>query len=117
VLAIFLALNGRDASLVRDANQAGRAGRFDEAVKTAARVTRAPADTRALLAEARAQTAARRLAPADAAWAAVARRDPNNWRVHYEWARALGSLGGDRAKAARVYARARELNPRLPALG
>jgi Flp pilus assembly protein TadD len=116
LLAIFLALNGRDASLVRDANREGRAGRFDVALQTAGKVHRAPADLRALLATARAHTAARRLGPADAAWAAVARRDPNNWRVHFEWARALGSLGGDRDKAARVYARARQLNPRLPAL-
>jgi tetratricopeptide (TPR) repeat protein len=114
LLAIFLALNGRDASLVRDANDAGRAGRFDEVVSTADRVHRAPADLRALVAKARAHTGAGRLGQADAAWAAVARRDPNNWEVHYEWARALIFLGGDREKAAAIYDRARELNPQLP---
>jgi tetratricopeptide (TPR) repeat protein len=116
LLAMFLALNGRDASLVRDANREGRAGRLDAALQTAGKVHRAPADLRALLATARAHTAAGRLPQADAAWAAVARRDPNNWRVHFEWARALGALDGDEAKAVRVYDRARELNPRLPAL-
>ena len=116
LLAIFLALNARDASLVRDANRLGREGHYDAAARTAERVHRAPADVRALLARARAHPAARRLAAADTAWAELARRDPNNWRVHFEWSRAIGSLGGDAAKAVRVYARARELNPRLPAL-
>ena len=113
LLSIFLALNGRDASLVRDANAAGAAGRFDEAVATAARVRRTPADTRALVAIARAHTAAARLAAADRAWAAAARRDPNNWRVHYEWARAVAILGGSADRRDAIYERAVELNPRL----
>ena len=111
----FLALNGRDASTVRRANEAGAAGRFDEAVRHAERVRRAPADLRALLAIARAHTAAGRPAQADRAWAAAARRDPNNWIVHYEWARALGLFRADPARIARTYRRARDLNPRLPA--
>lgn len=113
LLAIFLALNGRDASLVRDANDAGRAGRFDEAIALAARVRRPPADLRALVATARAHTAARRLDAADAAWAAAARRDPNSWEVHYEWAHALFVLGAPRRRILEVYGRARELNPQL----
>lgn len=114
LLAIFLALNGRDASLVREANESGRAARFDEAITTADRVRRAPADLRALVAKARAHTAAGRLREADRGWAAVARRDPNNWEIHYEWARALIILDGDREKASAIYERARELNPQLP---
>ena len=101
---------------MRDANELGAAGRYDAAIATARQVHRAPADAGALLVQARAQTAAGRLGAADAAWAAAARRDPNNWEIHFEWARAIASLQGDRAVALRHYARARELNPRLPAL-
>jgi tetratricopeptide (TPR) repeat protein len=113
---MFLGLNGRDASRVRDANDAGARGNYDAAVAIAGQVHRAPAEVGALLATARALTGARRLRQADTAWAAVARRDPNNWQVHLEWARALVGLGGDRAAAAAHYRRARQLNPRLPAL-
>ena len=114
LLAGFMALNGRDASMVRRANEAGAAGRFDDAVRHAERVNRAPADLRALLVIARAHTAAGRGAQADRAWAAVARRDPNNWVVHCEWARALGVVRADPDRIARIYRRARDLNPRLP---
>lgn len=101
---------------MRKANEHGAAGRFDAAVREAARVDRAPTDLRALTVIARAQTAAGNLEAADRAWAQVARRDPNNWRVHYEWARALGILRGSPAKTTRIYRRALELNPRLPAV-
>ena len=114
LLAIFLGVNGRDASLVRDADDAGRAGRFDDTIAIAGRVRRAPADLRAMVATARAHTAAGRLRAADAAWAAVARRDPNSWEVQLEWARALAILGAPRTRVLEVYARARELNPQLP---
>ena len=114
LLAIFLALNGRDAAHVRNADQAGREGRFDEAVQIAGRAQRSPAQARALVTIARAHTAAGRLEEADQAWAAAARRDPNNWRVHFEWARAIGILQGPADRREAAYARARELNPKLP---
>jgi len=116
LVAIFLAVNARDASVLRQANEHGAAGRFGDAVAAAGRVRRAPADARALVAAARARTAAGELLAADRAWAAAARRDPNRWQVHFEWARALGVLRGDPAAAQRHYRRARALNPLLPPL-
>ena len=98
---------------MRKANEHGAAGRFDAAVREAARVDRAPTDLRALTVIARAQTAAGNLEAADRAWAQVARRDPNNWRVHYEWARAVAILGGPPERRDAAFARAVELNPRL----
>jgi tetratricopeptide (TPR) repeat protein len=116
MLAIFLAFNGRDAVSVRKANELGAAGQYAAAVAEAEKVHSAPAEGGALLAKARALTAAGHLHPADAAWAAVARRDPNNWQAHFQWAQAVSVLGGSRAAVRAHYARARELNPRLPAL-
>jgi hypothetical protein len=115
LVAIFLALNGRDASVVRTANEQGAAAHYDQAIATAQRVHRSPADLHALEVVARANTAAQRLHAADLAWAALARRDPNNWEVHYDWARSLAILRGAPEDIALHYRRARELNPRLPA--
>lgn len=114
LLAIYLGLGARDASEVRRANEAAARGDFEGALRAAGRVTRAPAKASALVVRARALTAAGRLHAADRAWAAAAGRSPNDWQLQYEWARALGRLGGDIGKALRIYARARELNPRLP---
>jgi tetratricopeptide (TPR) repeat protein len=116
VLAIYLGLAAADADHVRHANEAGARGDLGTALREAAQVTRAPATASALVVRARALTDGRRLAAADRAWTAAATRSPNDWQLQYEWARALGSLGGDIAKARRIYARARELNPRLPRL-
>jgi Flp pilus assembly protein TadD len=116
VSAIFLALGARDAALVREANEQGARGDYDSALATAAKVHRAPAELGALLASAHALTAARRWPEADTAWAAVARRDPNNWQVHLGWARAAATAGGDFAAARSHYQRARDLNPQLAAL-
>lgn len=100
---------------MRRANELGAQGRYAEAAREAASVTRAPAEASALVARARALTGEGRLAAADAAWERAARRTPNDWQVHFEWATAVFVLGGDRARALRIYARARELNPFLPA--
>ena len=77
-------------------------------------VKRAPADAAALVVRARALTELGDAKRADEAWRAVIRRMPNDWKLQLEWFRAIVRLGGDRAHALRVYARARELNPRLP---
>jgi predicted Zn-dependent protease len=116
VIALYLALAAGDASHVRRANEAGRAGHLEEALREARAVRRGPARTSALLVQARALTEQGRLRAADAAWRAVARRDPNEWQVHLEWAQALVRLGGDRRAAVREYLRARALNPSLPPL-
>jgi Flp pilus assembly protein TadD len=116
VSAIFLGLDAHDASLVREANGQGARGDYDSALATAAKVHRAPAQLGAMLVTARTLSAQGRLPEADAAWAAVARRDPNNWHVHLEWARTIARLHGDGAAALSHYRRARELNPQLPAL-
>jgi tetratricopeptide (TPR) repeat protein len=114
VLAIYLGLGARDATHVRRANEAGARGDLTAALREAGAVKRAPAEASALVVRARALTYAGRLRAADRAWAAAAARSPNDWQLQYEWARALGRLGGDIGKALRIYARARELNPRLP---
>ena len=114
LLAIYLGLGARDAREVRRANDAAARGDLTTALREADRVTRAPARASALVVRARALTAAGRVRAADRAWAAAAGRSPNDWQLQYEWARALGTLGGDIGKALRVYGRARELNPRLP---
>jgi hypothetical protein len=57
----------------------------------------------------------RRAGAADAAYRALAFRDPNNWQVHLEWAQVVAFFGHDPVAAAQHYARARQLNPRLPA--
>jgi tetratricopeptide (TPR) repeat protein len=116
LVAIYLGLQARDAATVRDADRLARGGQWDRAIAGVRDVTRAPSDLRALVVRARSLTALQRRDAADAAWRRVARRDPNNWQVHYEWARAVGLLGGDPAAATRHYDRARELNPQLPPL-
>ena len=112
-IALYLQLAAHDAGLVREANDLAAAGRLDEAVRTARQVDRAPADLRARLTEARAHVFAGRPAQASRAYAEVARRDPNNWLVQYEWARATFRI--DLPGAIERLRRARELNPRLPA--
>ena len=88
-----------------------------QALREASKVHRSPSDAAALLVRARAYTELGDLPRADAAWRAALRRAPNDWKLQLEWFRALVRLGGDRQHALRVYARARELNPRLPAPG
>ena len=116
LIAVYLGLGARDEGHVRRANEAGARGDFARALREADAVTRAPAKASALVVKARAYTYADDLRRADRAWAAAVARSPNDWQIQYEWARALGRLGGDIVKAQRIYARARELNPRLPAL-
>ena len=111
--AVYLQQGAQAAGDAREATRAAREGRFEEAVRLAREVERAPADLRARLTEARALAAMRRLEAADAAYAAVARRDPNNWIVQLEWARATILIDFD-AAVARLR-RAHELNPRLVA--
>lgn len=111
---MYLGLNAYDSSLVRQADELGLAGRYDEAIDMAARVRLPPADARALVTRARALSAKRDWVQADIAWRSAVRRDPNNWQLQYEWALALVH-GGHTRKSLRRYARARELNPNLPA--
>src|SRR5262249_29619798 len=76
--AIYLGLQASDASHVRRANELGNAGRLPEAIDEAAKATHAPADARGMLVKARALTLERRLHEADAAWAALVQREPND---------------------------------------
>jgi cytochrome c-type biogenesis protein CcmH/NrfG len=110
-----MGLGAVDASRVKRANELSNAGRYAAALREAGRVRRAPADAAALLVRARVLTRRGDLAGADRAWRSALRRIPNDWKLTLEYARALIALGGDRGRVLRVYARARELNPRLPA--
>lgn len=110
--AAYLQLAAQDAGRALDAERAARAGRFDEALDLARTVRRAPADLRARLTEARVLTAQGKGRRASDAYAAVARRDPNNWLVHWEWARQSAPL--DLPAAIERLRRAKELNPLLP---
>ena len=112
MLALFLGLNARDASLLREANEHGAAKRYSEALTTSRRITRAPHDARAQVVQARALTLLGRVPEARKAWATAARRDPNNWQLQVEWGRLL-LFTGDLDGAQRRFDRARELNPRL----
>lgn len=109
----YLGVEARDAKRVERGNELARAGDYAGALREAATVRGAPAEVRALLLEANALFAARRYRAASRAFAALAKRDPNNWVVHAEWARVLVALGRQRAVRAR-YDRARQLNPNLP---
>ena len=112
-MAVYLGIHARQAGLVRDAGELGAAGQFVEAERTAARVTRAPADARALVLRARAFTQQGRYPEAEPFWRAAARRAPNDWILQLDWARAAMHSGRD-VKAARApLRRALELNPRL----
>ena len=97
------------------ANDLGQAGHYAAALREANRVTRAPSDAAALLVRARVFTKLGDLRRADRAWRVATARMPNDWKLQLEWFQALIGLGGNRAHALRVYARARALNPRLPA--
>jgi len=110
--AIYLAQARNDAEVLREANQQGLAGRFDAAARTAHGLDRAPADARARLVEAHALEAARRPAAASDAYARAARRTPNDWVVHRDWAVLLNRLRDHRA-ASREIGRALALNPRM----
>jgi Flp pilus assembly protein TadD len=110
--ATYFALERRDAERLRDANIAGAHGRFSQAVDASRAVKRAPAQARALLVEARAQRALGHRAAARRAFEQAARRDPNNWEIHRDWAILLSGLG-DRAGAGRQMSRALSLNPRM----
>lgn len=110
--ALLLQLGAHDAAQTARAGELAAAGRLDEAIATAREVDRAPSDLRARLLEARALAVAGRTAQADRAYAQVAARDPNNWLVHYEWARA--TFRHDLDASIERLRRAKELNPLLP---
>lgn len=73
---------------------------------------RVPAADRAPLTEAYALFALGRFEPAARAFARAAERDPQNWVIYRDWARAQLALGRA-AQAGRTMARAKKLNPRM----
>jgi tetratricopeptide (TPR) repeat protein len=117
VVAIYLGLGAADASRVQRGNDLGADGHYAAALRAVENVHRAPSDAAALLVRARALTRLGERRAADGAWRAATRRMPNDWKLQVEWFREIVALRGSRALALRVYARARELNPRLPAFG
>jgi Flp pilus assembly protein TadD len=108
----WLAYHERDEDRIRDANELGLSGRYDEAITTARPVTHAPSGGRAALVQAYAHEALGHHRLAIKAFEQAARRDPDNWQIRRDWARAL-LRSGDRRGALRQYARARRLNPAL----
>lgn len=111
-IAVYLQLGARDAGRVRAANDQAAAGRFAQAVSTARSVDSTPADLRAMHVEARTLALAGRPAAASRVYARIARRDPNNWLIQYEWARV--SFRTEPVAAIARMRRAKELNPLLP---
>ena len=73
---------------------------------------RVPAADRAPLTEAYALFALGRYEPAARAFRRAAQRDPENWVIYRDWARAQFALG-KRVQAGRTMARAKTLNPRM----
>jgi Flp pilus assembly protein TadD len=110
--AVYLEVERRDQVRLKDANELGRKGNYLVAAREAERVSRAPADGRALLVRAYALAGARRDRQASDAFAAAARRDPNNWVIHRDWALLLQRLGNVRRARAEM-GRALGLNPRM----
>jgi Flp pilus assembly protein TadD len=112
LIAGWLALHARDEARLRAANELGLRGDVAGALTKARTVRRAPAAERALLVEAYAEAVRDRPARSAALFARAARRDPRDWTLQRDWARAL-LAAGDRAGAARRMAVAVALNPRL----
>lgn len=111
--AVYLQIGAGEADLARGAAEQAAAGRTERALETARKVDGAPADLRARLVEARSLVALGRTEQASRAYAEVARRDPNNWLVQYEWARA--TFEAEPEAALERLRRAKALNPLLPA--
>lgn len=111
-LAAYLAMAARDERTLQRANALGAQGDAVGALRLARSVERAPATTRAHLTAAYAALAAGRPAEAITEFAAAARRDPDDWVIHRDWALALAATG-QRDRAARRMTRAAQLNPRL----
>jgi tetratricopeptide (TPR) repeat protein len=111
-LAGYLAITARDEQHVKRANQLGQAGQYAAAVAEARQVTRAPAASRARLAQAYAEILRGHNAAALEQFREAARRDPNNFVIRRDWAFAL-LLVGRRQAAQTQMARALALNPRL----
>jgi Flp pilus assembly protein TadD len=110
--AVYFGVHYRDAVRLRSANELGHAGRYDEALQKAEAISHVPEAGRALLVQAYALVALHRDRDASTAFAAAARRDPDNWRVHRDWSLVLDRLGAHR-RAVAERARAKSLNPRL----
>jgi Flp pilus assembly protein TadD len=114
VTALWLWTSGDDQQRAQRAVDALVAGDAASAESLTRDPGRTPAAERSLLVRAVALRNLGRYGEADRAFAAAAARDPNSWRLHREWAISL-ARAGDRQAARERFARARELNPQLPA--
>jgi Flp pilus assembly protein TadD len=107
----FLRQNREEVKL-RTANELGLQGRFADALDEARGIHRAPTVLRALVVEAQAAGLLGRVGVAVDALDQAIDRDPNNWILHRDRARALLRRGA-RDRARREMARALALNPRM----
>lgn len=114
VLAGYLSLHQRDHSRVRTASELGLQGRYAQAAAEARRVTRAPAQSQALLIQAYAAQALGRHRQAVILFSRAAEREPRNWSLHRDWAISLQALGQRREARERMDL-ASTLNPLMEA--
>ena len=115
LLALQLAARWDDERTLRRANEAGGAGRLDDARRLAAEITDGTAAADAWYVRANAAAAQSRFADARRGLQEVLRRRPNDWRAHRDLASVLLLLGR-RDLARTAYERALGLNPRMPPL-
>lgn len=115
LLALQLAARWGDERNLRRANEAGAAGRLDEARRLAAEITDGTAAADAWYVRANAAAAQSRFADAQRGLREVLRRRPNDWRARRDLASVLLLLGR-RDLARGEYERALGLNPRMPPL-
>jgi Flp pilus assembly protein TadD len=115
---VAVQLSGRrdDERTLRAANEAGAAGRYEQAGKLAARLTDGTTAPDAWMVRATVAIREGRLDSAERALRRAIELRPNDWRVHRDLAAVLALLGDQRA-AFREFSRAGELNPKMPPLG
>lgn len=115
LVALQLAGRRADEHTLRDANEAGAAGRYDEARELARTLTDGTVAADARFLEAQIALRQSRFREARRALVRAIEQRPNDWRARRDLAAVLLFLG-DRSAARAQYGRALALNPRMPPL-
>lgn len=113
LMAVLLAGRRSDEVALRAANEAGSAGRLQQAIDLARPLEDSAVAADAFVVEATAAFALSRFAQARTALVAALELRPNDWRAWRDLT-SVELLLGDREAARRAEARARGLNPRIP---
>lgn len=110
--ALQLATRREDERTLRQANEAGSAGRYEEAARLAAGLRDGTTEADARVVEAGAAFARSRFTEARTALLEAVRLRPNDWQARRDLAAVLLQLG-DRRAAREQYGQALALNPRM----